>query len=169
MYQTFTEASIINNYWAFYAEESFTRINAFKAQECRDVRECLTSSYTIADILDVIAHHEKIGHSAHRLAVAREVLAQLQAKAILEAHSNLFTPTNTHDLREGDIIRSHGMVLRIGAKQISDQGCHADNGYGCAHYHLSEILAAQEDMPQPGTRLWNVQGNRLAVWSKYNA
>ena len=41
--------------------------------------------------------------------------------AILSAHNNLFTPTNTHDLREGDIIRTHGMVLRIGAKQISDQ------------------------------------------------
>lgn len=91
-----------------------------------------------------------------------------QAKAILEAKADQFTPTNTHDLREGDIIRAHGMVLRIGAKQISDQGCHADNGYGCAHYHLSEILAAQEDMPQPGTRLWNVQGNRLAIWSKFN-
>jgi len=91
-----------------------------------------------------------------------------EAHALLDAHIDQFTLVNTHDLREGDIIRAHGMVLRIGAKQISDKGAHADNGYGCAHYHLSEILAAVEGMPQPGTRLWNVQGNRLAKWSKFN-
>lgn len=95
-------------------------------------------------------------------------MKQEQARAMLDAHIDQFTLTNTHDLREGDIIRAHGMVLRIGAKQISDQGAHADNGHGCAHYHLSEILAAVEGMPQPGTRLWNVQGNRLAKWSKFN-
>ena len=92
-----------------------------------------------------------------------------QAETILNAHIDQFCTVNTHDLREGDIIRTHGMVVRIGAKQISDQGPHADNGYGCAHYHLSEILAATEGMPQPGSRLWNVQGNRLATWAKYIA
>lgn len=93
----------------------------------------------------------------------------VQASEILAAQHDQFVMTNTHELREGDIIRTHGMVVRIGAKQISDQGPHADNGFGCAHYHLSEIIAAEEGMPQPGSRLWNVQGNRLAKWAKYSA
>lgn len=85
---------------------------------------------------------------------------------LLDAPHTKFQLTNTHELQKGDIVRHHGMILRVGEKQISDQGAHADNGYGCAHYHLSEILAARWDMPQPGTRLWNIQGNRLARWEK---
>lgn len=95
-------------------------------------------------------------------------LARIEAEALLGAHASQFSLTDTHALQKGDIVRTHGMIVRIGAKRISDQGAHADNGYGCAHYHLSEILAARPDMPQPGTRLWNVQGNRLAKWEKFN-
>lgn len=91
----------------------------------------------------------------------------MNAQAILNAKHNQFKSVNTHELKQGDILRYHGMVLRVGEKQISDEGSHADNGYGCAHYHISEILAARSDMPQPGTRSWNVQGNKLAEWSKY--
>lgn len=91
----------------------------------------------------------------------------MNAQSILNAHHSMFESVNTHELREGDIVRTHGMVVRIGEKQISDKGSHADNGYGCAHYHLSEILASYQGMPQPGTRLWNVQGNRLAMWERY--
>lgn len=89
----------------------------------------------------------------------------MNAKTILGLPLSSFVLVNTHDLKEGDIVRSQGMVLEIGAKQISDQGAHADNGHGCAHYHLSKILASVPGMPQPGSRLWNVQGNRLAKWS----
>lgn len=88
-------------------------------------------------------------------------------KSILEANWHHFEEVNTHELKEGDIIRHHGMVIQIGEKKLSDKGSHADNGYGCAHYHVSEILCARPDMPQPGTRKWNVQGNRLAKWSKW--
>lgn len=88
-------------------------------------------------------------------------------QSLLNARNDQFTIVNTHELKEGDIVRTHGMVVRIGEKQISDQGSHADNGYGCAHYHISEILVAEEHMPQPGNT-WNVQGNRLATWMKWN-
>ena len=90
----------------------------------------------------------------------------INANSILSAHYDQFALVNTHELKEGDIIRSHCMVIRVGEKQISDKGCHADNGYGCAHYHISEVLAADEGMPQAGSS-WNVQGNRLAKWAKY--
>lgn len=89
------------------------------------------------------------------------------AQSILDANHHHFEIVNTHELNEGDIIRHHGMVVKIGQKCISDKGPHADNGYGVCHYHNSEILAARADMPQPGTRLWNVQGNRLARWSRW--
>lgn len=92
---------------------------------------------------------------------------QNQYAAILDANIHHFEIVNTHELNEGDIIRCHGMVVRIGQKQISDKGAHADNGHGVCHYHNSEILAARADMPQPGSRLWNVQGNRLARWSRW--
>lgn len=149
----------------------FSRIDAFKAEEARQMRECMSNrnNYTIEEIREVIAYHEARGLS-YRASVAREILAERlaeQAADLLTAPRDQFTQTNTHDLKEGDIVLTHGMVVRIGAKQISDKGAHADNGHGCAHYHLSEILAAVADMPQPGTRLWNVQGNRLATWLKY--
>lgn len=149
----------------------FSRIDAFKAEEARQMRECMSNrnNYTIDEIREVIAYNEARG-LRHRASVAREILAERlaeQAADLLTAPRDQFALTNTHDLKEGDIVLTHGMVVRIGAKQISDKGAHADNGHGCAHYHLSEILAATADMPQPGTRLWNVQGNRLAVWLKY--
>lgn len=171
MSQSITHQTITENGWAFLAADFFTRIDAYKADEERNMRECMGNrdNYTIEGIQNVIAYHQRHGN-ANGLRVAREILAERmaeQAEALLAAPSNQFTLTNTHDLKEGDIVLTHGMVVRIGAKQISDQGAHADNGYGCAHYHLSEILAATEGMPQPGTCLWNVQGNRLATWLKY--
>lgn len=87
--------------------------------------------------------------------------------AVLDAHFSAFESVNTHELRQGDIVRCNNMVVRVGLKQISDSGCHADTGYGVAHYHLSDILESDDGMPAPGSRQWNVQGNRLATWSRY--
>lgn len=171
MSQSITHQTIAENGWAFLAADFFTRIDAYKADEERSMRECMSNrdEYDLEAIRAVIAYHQRHGLK-NGLRVAREILAERlaeQAVALLTAPRDQFTLTNTHDLKEGDIVLTHGMVVRIGAKQISDKGAHADNGHGCAHYHLSEILAAVADMPQPGTRLWNVQGNRLATWLKY--
>lgn len=87
-----------------------------------------------------------------------------QMQNILNAKYDQFETANTHELKQGDIIRHYGMVIVVGEKKISDKGSHADNGYGCAHYHISEIVASAPGAP---TGTWNVQGNRLAKWERF--
>ena len=99
----------------------FSRIDAFKAEEARQMRECMSNrnNYTIEEIREVIAYHEARGLS-YRASVAREILAERlaeQAADLLTAPRDQFTQTDTHDLKEGDIVLTHGMVVRIGAKQ----------------------------------------------------
>jgi len=95
----------------------------------------------------------------------------MNANEILTAPYYAFEMVNTHELKQGDIIRLYGMVIRIGEKQISDQGAHADKGHGCVHYHISEVLAIAQNSPAKGLledgKFWNVQGNKLAMWAKY--
>src|SRR5690606_15642313 len=71
----------------------------------------------------------------------------MNANEILTAPYHAFEMVNTHELKQGDIIRLYGMVIRIGEKQISDQGAHADKGHGCVHYHISEVLAIAQNSP----------------------
>lgn len=171
MNEQITHETIAANGWAFLAGDVMIRAAAYLAEEERTMRECMSNrdNYGLDEIRAVIAHWDRCG-SDRRANIARAILAERlaeQAAELLTAPRDQFTATNTHDLKEGDIVVTHGMVVRIGKKNISDKGAHADNGYGCAHWHESEILAATPDMPQPGTRLWNVQGNRLATWLKF--
>lgn len=83
---------------------------------------------------------------------------------ILTAHSSKFTIANTHQLKQGDVIRHYGMVIVVGEKQVSPS--HPDNGYGECQYHISDVVATAASMS--GITTWNVQGNKLAIWEKYN-
>lgn len=86
-------------------------------------------------------------------------------KSMLDANIHHFEQVNTHELKQGDIIRHCGMIIKVGEKKVSN--VFDDKGYGVTEFHMSEILFSRPDMPQPGTRQWNVQGNRLAKWSKW--
>lgn len=84
-------------------------------------------------------------------------------QAILNAKASQFELVNTHELKEGDIILHMGMVIVVGEKQISTS--HKDQGYGECQYHKSRVVATAPSVGDMTS--WNVQGNKLAMWSKW--
>ena len=77
----------------------------------------------------------------------------------------------TSALREGDILRLHGCLLRLG--EIKESQAHKDEGYGACLYSTAEVLY-QYDETIPRSWLgsgrdkvptWQVQGNDLASWN----
>jgi len=85
----------------------------------------------------------------------------MNANEILTAPHYAFEMVNTHELKQGDIIRLYGMVVKVGKKEV----------IGNTHYHISEVLAIAQNSPAIGLsedgKSWNVQGNKLAMWAKY--
>lgn len=97
----------------------------------------------------------------------------------------------THDIRKGDVILSHGMVLLIDSEpQVSKAHPVTDYGGACIYVHAlvtnwAEVQAAgdtfiasfiRDDMSPTGHRArngrqfteprWAIQGNGLAQWAR---
>lgn len=88
--------------------------------------------------------------------------------ALLEAPVEM-VPTSA--LREGDLIRDHGCIMRIGV--VNESMAHKPDENGVTYWSRAEVLHRYTDtIPMSwftnaeGKKVWTVQGNDLAKWAR---
>jgi hypothetical protein len=83
------------------------------------------------------------------------------------------TMVPTSALREGDLIRNNGCIMRI--NEVPESEGHAPDGNGAVYWYKATILHRFNgtiplgwlDRDENGDRtLWTVQGNDLAKWAR---
>ena len=79
---------------------------------------------------------------------------------------DMFETVNTHALRNGDLVSTHGVLFRI-----RDRAEHVMGGdYGVTVSFKTDVVAVQPDstMPAHWRKDWTIQGNGLATWARVN-
>lgn len=80
-------------------------------------------------------------------------------------HADRFETVNTLELRQGDLVITHHLIVHLGRRQVSATHTAESEEGGWCEYGPDDL--AVYDMRGAGAAAagkWNIQGNRLATW-----
>lgn len=160
-----SHATIATEYWKLYAAFVFTRVNAFRANGERRMRECMGNreNYSLDDVRAVVAYWGKGEPNGHSHKVARSILEERLAE--LGQLVDL-GPKNTHELQPGDILSHFGATLRMVERREHHDPEQPANPIitfttQCLHLEPNAAMPRHWVEREGG---YTIQGNRLAIW-----
>lgn len=91
-----------------------------------------------------------------------KIVAEMYDKRV--EYADRFEVVNTLELRQGDLVINHHMIVHLGRRQIS--GVHNDvtEEGGWCEYGPDDLCVYDMRLRQAAANPWNIQGNRLATW-----
>lgn len=109
--------------------------------------------------------------AAARAEVAARVAAQFASWVISrQGHRPAFEEVSTDQLREGDLIKLHGYVFRLGEREVYYSHSTEREVYAFEGYPVQRPASADSDWMVDGVLkahgTWRIQGNSLARWAR---
>lgn len=79
-------------------------------------------------------------------------------------HGDRFEVVNTLELRQGDLVINHHLIVHLGPRQVSATHSFESEGSGWCEYGPDDLAVYDMRLGQAASTPWNIQGNRLARW-----
>lgn len=78
--------------------------------------------------------------------------------------SGRFETVNTLELRQGDLVITHHLIVHLGRRQVSAMHNDVSEDSGWCEYGPDDLAVYDMRLGQAASTPWNIQGNRLATW-----
>lgn len=91
-----------------------------------------------------------------------KIVAEMYAKRV--EYADRFETVNTLELRQGDLVINHHLIVHLGRRQISATHTFESEDSGWCEYGPDDLAVYDMRLGQAASTPWNIQGNRLATW-----
>lgn len=91
-----------------------------------------------------------------------KLVAEMYAKRV--EYADRFEIVNTLELRQGDLVINHHLIVHLGRRQVSATHTVEGEGSGWCEYGPDDLAVYDMRLGQAAACQWNIQGNRLATW-----
>lgn len=91
-----------------------------------------------------------------------KLVAEMWANRV--EHADRFETVNTLELRQGDLVINHHLIVHLGRRQVSATHTFESEDSGWCEYGPDDLAVYDMRLGQAASTPWNIQGNRLATW-----
>lgn len=91
-----------------------------------------------------------------------KLVAEMYANRV--EHADRFETVNTLELRQGDLVINHHLIVHLGRRQVSGMHTGVSEEGGWCEYGPDDLGVYDMRLGQVASCPWNIQGNRLATW-----